>query len=64
LAHTLKSSGATFGAQTLSELCRKLEALARQRALDGAPLLLEQAEREWERVRETLEAACAEREPR
>jgi CheY-like chemotaxis protein len=64
LAHTLKSSGATVGARTLSELCRQLEALARQGALNEASHLLERAEREWERVREALEAVSAARESR
>jgi signal transduction histidine kinase/DNA-binding response OmpR family regulator/HPt (histidine-containing phosphotransfer) domain-containing protein len=57
LAHTLKSNGATFGAHTLSELCGRLEALGRQSRLDAARALLKRAEREWERVREALNAA-------
>jgi PAS domain S-box-containing protein len=64
LAHNLKSNSATFGAQTLSELCRKLEALGRQGGLNGAPALLERAEGEWERVREALEAVRARQAPR
>ena len=64
LAHTLKSNGATFGAQTLAELCRRLEVLGRQGGLDGALGLLERAEAEWKRVREALAAVCAWRSPR
>jgi PAS domain S-box-containing protein len=64
VAHTLKSNGATFGAQAFSELCQKLEALGRHGGLDEAPVLLEQAEREWLRLREALEAFRAGRTPR
>jgi CheY-like chemotaxis protein len=56
-AHTLKSSSATFGAQSFSELCRELETLGRRGELDAAPELLERAENEWERVREARAAA-------
>jgi PAS domain S-box-containing protein len=56
-AHTLKSNGATFGAQPFAELCRELEALGRDGELAAAPELLAQAEEEWERVREALVAA-------
>ncbi len=56
-AHTLKSNGATFGAQRFAELCRKLEALTREGGLDAAPELLGRADEEWERVREALAAA-------
>ena len=35
-AHTLKSSSATFGALALSEICRELEYMGRQKHLDGA----------------------------
>jgi HPt (histidine-containing phosphotransfer) domain-containing protein len=55
-AHTLKSNGATFGAQSFTDVCRELEALSKQGELDTAPGLLEQAEMEWERVRDALEA--------
>jgi HPt (histidine-containing phosphotransfer) domain-containing protein len=53
-AHTLKSNGATFGAQSFSELCRELETLGREGQLEGAGPLLGQAEEEWERVRASL----------
>jgi PAS domain S-box-containing protein len=56
-AHTLKSNAATFGAQSLSELCRELETLGRRGDLGAAPGLLERAENEWEGVREALAAA-------
>jgi CheY-like chemotaxis protein len=56
-AHTLKSNGATFGAQPFAKLCRELEALGRSGRLDAADALVEQAEEEWGRVRESLGAA-------
>ena len=56
-AHTLKSNGATFGAQSFSELCRELETLGREGQLEGAGPLLSRAEEEWERVRDDLGAA-------
>jgi CheY-like chemotaxis protein/HPt (histidine-containing phosphotransfer) domain-containing protein len=53
-AHTLKSNGATFGATSLSELSRELEALARSGALEGAADLTARIEAEYERVRIAL----------
>ena len=55
-AHTLKASGATFGARPFAELCRELEALAREGRLDAAAALLDRADQEWERARLALEA--------
>jgi HPt (histidine-containing phosphotransfer) domain-containing protein len=55
-AHTLKSNGATFGAHSFSAACGELEWLSKEGALDAAPELLEQAEVEWERVRDALHA--------
>jgi CheY-like chemotaxis protein len=63
VAHTLKSNGATFGAQAFSERCAELETLSRQGGLNGAPALLKQAEGEWERLREALEAVRAGQAP-
>jgi HPt (histidine-containing phosphotransfer) domain-containing protein len=56
-AHTLKSNGATFGARSSSELCRRLDGLLREGRLDAAPELVGLAEDEWKRVREALAAA-------
>ena len=65
VAHTLKSNGATFGAEAFSELCRELEDFGRRGRLEEAPpMLLEEAEAEWERLREALRAVRAERAPR
>ena len=54
-AHTLKSNGATFGASSLSELSRQLEALARSGNLEGADALIARIQAEYERVRIALE---------
>lgn len=54
-AHTLKSNAATFGASSLADVCRELEAVAARGELDGAAARGEQAEREWERARSALE---------
>jgi PAS domain S-box-containing protein len=54
-AHTLKSNGATFGAMRLSELSRRLEALARSGILEGADELIARIDAEYERVRVALE---------
>jgi HPt (histidine-containing phosphotransfer) domain-containing protein len=62
LAHSLKSNGATFGAQAFAEVCRELESLGRQDELDGAPALLERAAESWQDVRQALEAFRAGRE--
>ena len=64
VAHTLKSNGETFGARTFSEVCRELEALGRQDALDGAPALLERAAETWQDVSQALEAFRAVRQVR
>ena len=57
VAHTLKSTGATFGAQPFAELCRELETLGRDGELGAAPDLLAETHEEWERVRDALAAA-------
>ncbi len=56
-AHTLKSSGATFGARPFAELCRELEALAGEARLDAVATLLDRADEEWHRAREALSTA-------
>ena len=56
-AHTLKASGATFGARRFAELCRELEALAREGRLDAAAALLDRADQEWELARSALSTA-------
>jgi HPt (histidine-containing phosphotransfer) domain-containing protein len=55
-AHTLKSNGATLGAERFSELCRELEQRARNGDLEGASELVDRIEREYEPLREALVA--------
>jgi CheY-like chemotaxis protein/HPt (histidine-containing phosphotransfer) domain-containing protein len=54
-AHTLKSTGATFGATRLSDLSRTLESLAASGTLDGAADLIPRIEAEYQAVRIVLE---------
>ena len=55
-AHSLKSTGATFGAMALSTVARQLETLAREGKLEGAGEQIAQAETELARARGALEA--------
>jgi HPt (histidine-containing phosphotransfer) domain-containing protein len=55
-AHTLKSNGATFGAEGFAGLCRELEATAKGGALAGADELVSRAEAEYARVEAALVA--------
>jgi HPt (histidine-containing phosphotransfer) domain-containing protein len=55
-AHTLKSNGATFGAERFSETCRRLEERAKARALGDADELLRRAELEYSGVGAALAA--------
>jgi PAS domain S-box-containing protein len=55
-AHTLKSTGATFGATRLSDMSRSLEALASTGSLAGAANLSPRMEAEYQEVREALAA--------
>jgi PAS domain S-box-containing protein len=56
-AHTLKSNGATLGAEGFSELCRELEQRAKDARLDGASELVDRIEQEYEPLQEALAAA-------
>jgi HPt (histidine-containing phosphotransfer) domain-containing protein len=58
-AHTLKSNGATFGAQDFSELCARLEGQAKTGALDGASELVDRIEQEYGRFERELAALRA-----
>ncbi|MZP30068.1 response regulator [Heliobacterium undosum] len=55
LSHALKSASGNVGALGLSRLCREMEMLSRSGAMDGLAQLYEQAEKEYERVKEALE---------
>jgi CheY-like chemotaxis protein len=49
-AHTLKSNAASFGASSLADLCRELEAAAQADTLDNAPDLVNRIQTELQRV--------------
>jgi HPt (histidine-containing phosphotransfer) domain-containing protein len=53
-AHTLKSNGATLGAEQFAELCRTLEQRAKADELDGASELVERIEQEYRPLEEAL----------
>ncbi len=49
-AHTLKSSAAHIGADTLAELCRQLESYGRNEQINEARVLISQARHEFDQV--------------
>jgi signal transduction histidine kinase/DNA-binding response OmpR family regulator len=55
IAHTLKSTSATFGMMAVSAVARKLEVRARDGILDGAGELIRRAEVEYLRAKPLLE---------
>lgn len=55
-AHSLKSTSASFGAQRMSLLCRKLEEMGKTGELDGGSELTAQIEAEFQQVRGALDA--------
>lgn len=55
-AHTLKSNGAAFGAESFSGICRELEEKAKTSDLAGADELVGRAEAEYARVEAALTA--------
>jgi PAS domain S-box-containing protein len=55
VAHSLKSTSATFGARMLSDVARELEARACDGRFEGAASLIEQAQAELARARAALE---------
>jgi PAS domain S-box-containing protein len=59
-AHTLKSNGATLGAEGFAELCRTLEQQAKSGELDGASELVDRIEQEYRPLEEALSALRAE----
>ncbi len=58
-AHTLKSNGATLGAEGFAELCRTLEQSAKAGELDGASELVERIDAEYRPLEEALSALRA-----
>jgi two-component system sensor histidine kinase/response regulator len=59
-AHTLKSNGATLGAEEFAELCRTLEQRAKDGELDGASELVDRIEQEYGPLQEALTALRSE----
>ncbi|NEO28476.1 MAG: response regulator [Kamptonema sp. SIO4C4] len=55
MAHTLKSSSASLGALTLTDLCLKLEKMGRQETTEGAADILEQVKQEYQRVQAAMD---------
>jgi HPt (histidine-containing phosphotransfer) domain-containing protein len=53
-AHNLKGSSNNLGARTMAGLSAELEALGKQRTLEGAAELVTRLEREYRRVCEAL----------
>jgi PAS domain S-box-containing protein len=59
-AHTLKSNGATLGAEAFAELCRTLEHLAKADDLGEAPQLVDRIEQQYGPLEEALSALRSE----
>ena len=59
-AHTLKSNGATLGAEGFAELCRTLEQFAKAGDLDEAPPLVARIEQQYGPLKEALTALRSE----
>jgi CheY-like chemotaxis protein len=59
-AHTLKSNGATLGAEQFAELCRTLEHRAKAVELDGASQLVDRVEQEYRLLEDALSALRSE----
>ncbi len=55
-AHSLKSSSANVGAETLAQLCKDMEQLGRNDITEGSAGLLAAMEREFQAVRHALSA--------
>ena len=56
VAHSLKSSSANVGAETLAQLCKEMEHLGRADTTDGADGILTDMEQEFQAVRHSLSA--------
>jgi HPt (histidine-containing phosphotransfer) domain-containing protein len=56
VAHSLKSNGADFGATTFSTLCKELEMMGKEGAIDGAADLVAHIAAEYEKVEVALAA--------
>ena len=56
VAHSLKSSSANVGAETLAQMCKELETLGRADTTEGAAVILIDMEQEFKAVRHSLSA--------
>ena len=56
VAHSLKSSSANVGAETLAQMCKEMETLGRTDTTEGAAVILTDMEREFQAVRHSLSA--------
>ncbi len=56
IAHCLKSSSANVGAETLAQMCRDMETLGRTDTTEGAGVILNDMEHEFQAVRHSLNA--------
>jgi two-component system sensor histidine kinase/response regulator len=56
VAHSLKSSSANVGAETLAQLCKEMEHLGRSDSTEGAAGILTNMEHEFQAVRHSLSA--------
>ena len=59
-AHTLKSNGATLGAEQFADLCRTLEQQAKEGELEGGAGLVERIEQEYQPLENALSALRSE----
>jgi HPt (histidine-containing phosphotransfer) domain-containing protein len=59
-AHTLKSNGATLGAEAFAEICRTVEQQAKAGRLDGVSQLVDRIEQEYRPLQEALASLRAE----
>ena len=56
VAHSLKSSSANVGAETLAQMCKDMENLGRTESTEGAAVILNDMEHEFQAVRHSLSA--------
>jgi two-component system sensor histidine kinase/response regulator len=56
VAHSLKSSSANVGAETLAQMCKEMETLGRTDTTVGAAVILTDMEQEFQAVRHSLSA--------
>jgi HPt (histidine-containing phosphotransfer) domain-containing protein len=56
VAHSLKSSSANVGAESLAQMCKEMETLGRTDSTEGAAIILTDMEQEFQAVRHSLSA--------